>query len=241
MPEPIVQLRQVRKTYRQFSLDSLDFEMATGRVCGLVGPNGAGKSTLLRILMGLVVHDSGLVRVLGREMPREQSAIKQSIGFVSEDMRLHASRDLRWHADLVRSFHPGWDWSRARELAGRFELSFGQRGGELSRGQAVKAMLVLALAHRPRLLLLDEPTSGLDPIMRAELLDELARVVREEGLSVLFSSHATGDVESIADDVAFLLRGRLVESGPRERVLAGGGTLDAAFLRRAGREAAHAR
>ncbi|MBK7366938.1 MAG: ABC transporter ATP-binding protein [Candidatus Eisenbacteria bacterium] len=240
MPEPIVQLRQVRKTYRQFSLDSLDFEMAPGRVCGLVGPNGAGKSTLLRILMGLVVHDSGLVRVMGREMPREQAAIKQAIGFVSEDMRLHPSRDLRWHADLVRSFHPGWDEARARTLAERFELSFGQRGAELSRGQAVKAALLLALAHRPRLLLLDEPTAGLDPLMRAELLDELARVVREEGLSVLFSSHVTGDVETIADDVAFLLRGRLVESGPRECVLAGGESLDAAFLRRAGREAARA-
>ena len=241
MPEPIVQLRQVRKAYRQFSLDSLDFEMAPGRVCGLVGPNGAGKSTLLRILMGLVVHDSGLVRVMGREMPRDQAAIKQAIGFVSEDMRLHPSRDLRWHADLVRSFHPGWDEARARTLAERFELSFGQRGAELSRGQAVKAALLLALAHRPRLLLLDEPTAGLDPLMRAELLDELARVVREEGLSVLFSSHVTGDVETIADDVAFLLRGRLVESGPRECVLAGGESLDAAFLRRAGREAAHAR
>ena len=197
---------------------------------GLIGPNGAGKSTLLRIVMGLVSPDAGRVRVLSQPMPAAQARIKRAIGFVSEDMRLHPSRSLRWHADLVRGFHATWDETRLRDLAERFELRLEQRAGELSRGQSV------------------------DPLMRAELLEELAKIVRERGLSVLFSSHLTGDVESLADDVAFLHGGRLVEVGTREQLLrrattvaAGaafpastGSALDALFRRRVHEEVSHA-
>ena len=254
MPEPVVSLQQVAKTYRHFRLEHIDLALGAGRVMGLIGPNGAGKSTLLRIVMGLVRPDAGRVRVLSQPMPAAQAAIKRSIGFVSEDMRLHPSRTLRWHAALVRSFHPTWNEARLHDLAARFELRLEQRAGELSRGQAVKAMLLLALAHEPRLLLLDEPTAGLDPLMRAALLEELARIVRERGLSVLFSSHLTGDVEWLADDVALLYGGRLIETGTREQLLrragaltagstlppATGSALDALFRGRVHAEASHA-
>src|SRR5258706_1743500 len=146
MPEPAVSLRQVTKTYRHFRLEGIDLDVGAGRVMGLIGPNGAGKSTLLRIVMGLVRPDAGQVRVLAQPMPAAQALIKRSIGFVSEDMRLHPSRSLRWHADLVRWFHPTWDEARLRDLAARFDLRLEQHAGELSRGQVVKAMLVLALA-----------------------------------------------------------------------------------------------
>jgi ABC-2 type transport system ATP-binding protein len=254
MTEPTVSLHQVTKAYRHFRLDRIDLDLGAGRITGLIGPNGAGKSTLFRIIMGLVRPDAGRVRVLGRSMPGEQAAIKGLVGYVSEDMRLHPSRSLRWHAELVRSFHPTWDATRAGELAGRFELPLGQRAGELSRGQTVKAMLFLALSHRPRLLLLDEPTAGLDPLARIDLLEELARIVRSEGLSVLFSSHLTGDLELLADDVVLLHAGRLIEAGPRERLLgraavaagdpagahAPGLALDSWFRRRVTEEVSHA-
>lgn len=252
MSTPLVSLRQVRKDYRRFTLGPLDLDLSAGRVCGLVGPNGAGKSTLLRILMGLVRPDAGQVDVAGRRLPRDLAAIKDSLGFVAEDVRLHASRSLRWHADVARSLRDGWDEPYAAALADRLELSFGQRGGEMSRGQAVKAMLLLALAARPRLLLLDEPTAGLDPLARLALLEELARVVREERLTVLFSSHLTGDIEVLADDVAFLHGGRIVEKGACADLVrrgaaaatgaerADGGALAAVFRRHADPEARHA-
>lgn len=219
MSEPIVILEDVTKSYRTFTLDRVTLSAAAGRIVGLVGPNGAGKSTLFRIVMGLVRPDAGRVTVLGCAMPAEQSAIKRAIGFVSEDMRLHAGQSLRWHAELVRAFYPGWDEPRARALAERFRLRFDQRAGEFSRGQTVKAMLLLALARRPRLLLMDEPTAGLDPLARGDLMEELARIVRAEGLSVLLSSHLTGDIEGLADDVALLYEGRLIAAGPRETLL----------------------
>lgn len=219
MSDPALRLERVRKHYPRFQLHDIDLAVEPGRILGLVGPNGAGKSTLFRIVMGLVGADAGRVTVLGQAMPAAQTRIKQSIGFMAEEMRLHDSMSLRWHADLVRSFYPAWDESRARSLAQLFELDWGQRAGEFSRGQAARALLLLALARRPKLLLLDEPTAGLDPLARGELLAGLVRVVRAEGLTVLFSSHLTGDLEALADDVVFLHGGRIVESGTMAEVL----------------------
>ena len=253
----LIRLSGVTKRYPRFTLREIDLVLAPGRILGLVGPNGAGKSTLFRILMGLSRADAGRVTVLGRPMPEEQVRVKAELGGMGEETRLHAARSLRWHADLVRSFYPGWDESRARELARRFDLDLAQRAGEMSRGQAVKALLLLALARRPRLLLLDEPTAGLDPLARVELLEALGGIVRAEGLGVLFSSHLTGDLEALADDVAFLHGGRLVEQGTlaevlrRARQVAGeapghpalpggpGGALDQLF-RHCAREVTHA-
>ena len=186
---------------------------------GLVGVNGAGKTTLLRILTGLARPDAGSVRVLGHEMPGGQVAAKRDIGFAAEDMRLYRNFDLRWHMDLVRAIYPRWDEGYASELLRRFDLRAGQKLGGYSHGQRVKALLMLNLARRPRLLLLDEPTTGLDPVARAEVLDALADVLRDEARSVLFSSHNTHDVERLADTISFLHGGRLLASHDKETFL----------------------
>jgi ABC-2 type transport system ATP-binding protein len=212
MDPAVIELQDVIKGTRHFTLGPLSLRVRAGTVLGLVGPNGAGKSTLLHLLTGLVRPDSGQVHVLGRSLLRDQVAIKRELAFVSEGMRLHPARSVRWHADLVAPFHPAWDPERLRALAGRFALPLDQRAGELSRGQAVKAQLVLALATRPRLLLLDEPTAGLDPEGRADLRDELGRVVRAEGLTVVFSSHLEDDMARLAEEVVRLERGQLVDS-----------------------------
>ena len=148
--------------------------MPDGTVLGLIGPNGAGKSTLLRILMGLVRADSGRVTVLGREMPADERWIKARAGFVSEDMALYGAATLGWHMQLVRDMHEGWDAALASELLDRFQLNPSQPVRGLSRGQHVKAMLLLAMARRAEVLILDEPTAGLDPVVRHEILTLLA-------------------------------------------------------------------
>ena len=229
MSDMPIRIDRVRKSYPRFSLYDIDLHVPRGRVLGLIGPNGAGKSTLLRILMGLVRADAGEVVILGRAMPAEERWIKARVGFVSEDMALYGSKTLRWHMDLVASVHEGWDERRAAELLFRLELNPDQKAGGMSRGQQVKALLLLALARRAEVLILDEPTAGLDPLMRHELMGLLADS-RNERQAIVFSSHHGEDVSALADDVAFVHAGRISTKAEVASFLRGGRTLESAFL-----------
>jgi ABC-2 type transport system ATP-binding protein len=216
---PAISLRGVQKTYADFALAPLDLELPTGQIMGLVGANGAGKSTIMRILMGLIRADAGSVSVCGHRLPEAQVAAKRDVGYAAEDMRLYKSQTLRWHMDFVRRVYSDWDAPYAEKLLVRFDLHAHQRVGGFSHGQRVKALLLLILARRPRLLLLDEPTTGLDPVARAEVLEALSEVLRDESRSVLFSSHNTLDVEQLSDTISFVHRGKLVASQDKEAFL----------------------
>ncbi len=232
MIDPAIRLRGVRKRYPRFTLHDIDLDVRKGCALGLIGPNGAGKSTLLRILMGLVRADAGSVTVLGRAMPAEERWIKARIGFVSEDMALYGGKSLRWHMGLVASVHEGWDERRAADLLVRLDLNPDQKMRGMSRGQQVKAMLVLALARRAEVLILDEPTAGLDPLVRHELMRLLA-FARDERQAIVFSSHHGEDVSALADDVVFLHGGGVIAHAPVSSFLRAGRTLEAAFLEHA--------
>jgi len=219
MSDTAISMRGVGKTYRYFTLQDVDLDLPTGNIMGFIGPNGAGKSTTIRILLGLVHQERGDVVVLDRSMPAEQVGAKWDIGFASEDMRLYETMSLGWHMRFIASIYPTWDPAYARLLLKRFDLRAEQKIGGLSHGQRVKASLLLVLARRPRLLVLDEPTTGLDPVARHEILRELAAVVRDEGRSVLFSSHHTQDIEQISDQITFIDRGRIIDSCDKETYL----------------------
>ena len=216
MSAALVKMQAVGKAYPYFQLTDVSLELASGQVMGFIGPNGAGKSTTLRILMGLITQDRGEVRMLGYSMPREQALAKRDVAFVSEEMRLHGMATLDWHMQFVASVVPSWDAAYAALLLRRFDLRAEQRTKTLSHGQRMKAMMLLALARRPRLLVLDEPMTGLDPVARQEILTELMQVVSHEERSVLFSSHHTQDVEQISDQITFIDRGRIIESTDKE-------------------------
>ena len=214
-----IDMTGVGKTYRFFSLENIELKLPPGEIMGLIGPNGAGKSTTIRILLGLVHQDHGHVRVLGHPMPAEQVAAKWDIGFASEDMRLYESQTLGWHMQWMQSIYRNWDSGYAQRLLKRFGLRAEQRLKGISHGQRVKSTLLLVLARKPKLLVLDEPTTGLDPVARHEILRELTDVMRDEGRSVLFSSHNTQDVEQISDRITFIDRGRIIDSMDKEMFL----------------------
>lgn len=214
-----ITLEGVGKSYPFFELQNVTLQVPHGTIMGLIGPNGAGKSTTIRILMGLLRHDRGEVRVLGYRMPEEQVAAKWNIGFASDDMRLYSPMTLAWHMDFMKSIYESWDARYAQSLLKRFGLHAAQRIKGLSHGQRVKAALLLVLARRPRLLVLDEPTTGLDPVARHEILRELSDVMADDGRSVLFSSQNTQDVEQISDAITFIDRGRVIDSMDKEAYL----------------------
>lgn len=219
MNDLAVQFERVVKAYPHFTLDDITLRLPTGSIMGFIGANGAGKSTTIRILMGLVHQDRGSVHVLGHAMPAQQALAKQDIGFVSEDMRLYKAATLAWHMGFIRSIYPSWDQSYAESLVRRFDLKPEQKIKGLSHGQRVKAALLLILARRPRLLVLDEPTTGLDPVARHEVLGELMEVLADERRTILFSSHNTLDVEQISDQITFIDRGRIIDTGDKESFL----------------------
>ena len=212
-------LQKVRKVFEHFTLQDVDLELPRGSIMGFVGPNGAGKSTTMHILLGLLRADSGQVELVGHDIPRGQVAAKRQVGFVSEDMRLYGSATVGWHIRFVRSLYPSWDDAYAAELVRRFELLPEQKVKQLSRGQRVKAALLLALARRPALLVLDEPTTGLDPVVRQEVLKEMLAALDLQGSSIFFSSHNTQDVEQISDLITFIHRGEILESDDKESFL----------------------
>lgn len=209
------------KRYKHFLLNDIDLRLEQGSVMGLVGPNGAGKSTLLRIIMGLVAPDSGHVEVLGHRMPEEQVAAKFQIGFVAEDMRLYESQTIGFHMDFIKSIFKTWDDDYAAALLRRLDLIKQQKVKGLSHGQRVKAILLLALARRPHLLVFDEPTTGLDPAVRKEVLDAMMSTLEDETRSILFSSHNTLDVEQVSDYITFIYNGHIIESRDKETFMDG--------------------
>jgi ABC-2 type transport system ATP-binding protein len=219
MSAKAIEMTGVRKAFRFFALDDVSLNLEHGQIMGLVGPNGAGKSTTIRLLMGLLAPEAGEIRLLGHAMPGDQAAAKRDVGFVSDDMRMFPHATLGWHMDFVAAIYPGWDAAYAAMLLKRFNLHAGQTAQNLSTGEHVKALLLLALARRPRLLVLDEPTSGLDPVARHELLTEFMDVLRDDSRSILFSSHNTVDVERISDRITFIDRGRVVDVSDKDDFL----------------------
>jgi ABC-2 type transport system ATP-binding protein len=191
-----------------------------GGVFGLVGVNGAGKTTLIRHVLGLLRAREGTVRVFGRDPAADPAGVLGRVGYLSEEPDLPGWMRVRELLRYTRAFYPTWDPAFAEELRAAFGLDPAARVKHLSKGQRARAGLVLALAHRPELLVLDEPSSGLDPIVRRDILAAVIRTVADEGRTVVFSSHLLHEVERVADRVALIDRGRVVFSGGLDHIKA---------------------
>ncbi|MBY0232945.1 MAG: ABC transporter ATP-binding protein, partial [Gemmataceae bacterium] len=206
---------------RKKALDGATLHVPRGCVLGLVGVNGSGKTTLLRHVLGLYRPQAGTVRVFGLDPAADPPGVLSRVGFMSEEADLP---DWMTVAELLRytaAFYPSWDRGRAARMCDEFRLEAGQRVGSLSRGLRARAALVVALGHRPELLLLDEPSAGLDPLARRDILAAVVRETADEGRTVILSSHLLDEVERVADRVALMDTGRIAFHGPFDEVRAG--------------------
>lgn len=193
------------------ALRGLDLEVREGDVFGYLGPNGSGKSTTIRCLLDLIRPQAGLVRVLGLDPQAHPVEVRRQVGYLPGE--LHLDENLTGQASL-RFFNElrgrVAEWAYIDELAGRLKVDLGRLIRNLSHGNKQKIGIIQALMHRPRLLLLDEPTMGLDPLMQQEVL-KLLREAQEGGATVFFSSHVIGEVEALAERVAIIRQGVIVE------------------------------
>lgn len=201
-------VRGLCKKYPAFTLDSVSFDLAPGAITGFIGRNGAGKTTTLNSILSFIRPDGGEVLFSGLSMARHAAEIKQKIGFVSAGMAYYTRKKLKAITDVTRSFYPAWDDGAYQKYMRRFGLDESKTPAALSNGMKIKYALALALSHGGALLLLDEPTSGLDPVSREELI-EIFLSLRDEGKTILFSTHITSDLDKCADRILFLQKGKL--------------------------------
>jgi ABC-2 type transport system ATP-binding protein len=200
------------------ALASVSLSLPAGAVYGLVGANGAGKTTLIKHILGLLRAESGSVRVFALDPVADPVGVLSRIGYLSEENDVPGWMRVDELIRYSRAFYPTWDDAYAEELRQTFALDPSAKIKNLSKGQRARIGLLIALAHRPELLVLDEPSSGLDPIVRRDILGAVIRTIADEGRTVLFSSHLLDEVEEVADHVTMIDKGKIVLSGPLDSI-----------------------
>ncbi|MEZ6043483.1 MAG: ABC transporter ATP-binding protein [Planctomycetaceae bacterium] len=190
-------------------ITGINLSIEQGQIFGFLGPNGAGKTTTIRILLGFLAPGQGQARILGIDAWKESHLVKQDVGYVAGDVRLYPWLTARRAFGIVGKIRQVDLQSAGLALCERFRLEPELPVRKMSRGNRQKVALVLALVHRPKVVILDEPTSGLDPLMQRTLMDCL-RELANDGSAVLFSSHTLSEVEELCDRVAMIRRGRIV-------------------------------
>lgn len=205
----IVESQDLCKTYGRIEvLRDVSLRVPAGSVFALIGPNGAGKSTTIRLLMNILKPDRGELRVLDTLSTALGPRHFQQIGYLSESQKVPGQLCVAQYFDYLRSLYPNWDRALERELLQQFELPPTRKLKHLSHGMRMKALLVGALAFRPKLLVLDEPLSGLDPVVRDEVVNGLLQQAQDT--TIVISSHELTEIESFTTHVAFMQDGRLL-------------------------------
>lgn len=190
-------------------ISDVSLRIQSGEIFGFLGPNGAGKTTTIRILLGFLRPRTGRAMLLGKDAWLRSHLIKRDVGYVPGDVRLYPWLTLRKALTIVQRVRGRDLMAAGLKLAERFRLEPDLAVRRMSRGNRQKVALILAIVHRPQLVILDEPTSGLDPLMQELLVDQL-RELASAGHTVFFSSHTLSEVESLCSRVAVVRQGRIV-------------------------------
>lgn len=219
MDDILLEVSGLTKSYGNFKLDRVSFQIPRGYIMGFVGLNGSGKSTTIKCIMDLIRYDAGNIQLFGETGAFFPEKLKERIGYVSEEPYFYEEMTVDWTGRFVGSFYAKWDRKLFERLLIQFQVDKGKKVKELSRGMKVKLSLALAMAHHPELLILDEPTSGLDPVVRSELLDVFLEIIQNENCSIFFSSHISTDIEKVADYITMIHNGQIVLSTDKHTLL----------------------
>ena len=211
MATPVIQTEKLTKYYgKSRGIIDVDLEINQGEIFGFLGPNGAGKTTTIRVLLDLIRPTSGSARVFGLDSSQQPVAIHRRIGYVPGEFalydRLTGGQTMEYFANL----RGGVDKAYQQTLIERFEVDPSKRFREYSKGNKQKVGVIVALQHKPELLILDEPTSGLDPLVQQTFFNVLREAVKD-GATVFLSSHILSEVEKSGDRVAIIRDGRIVK------------------------------
>ena len=213
MSEPAIRIEGLHFSYgKKNVLKGVNLEVPKGSIFGFLGRNGAGKTTLIKTMLGLQKPKSGKCLVGRMDSFTETLDIRKRIGFMAEDQQMYGWMKVKQIIKWVAGFYPNWDYEFTDKLIVKFGLSLDTKVKALSKGQNSSLALLLALGHRPDIVILDDPTLGLDPIARKDFLRHVIELLQSDGVTVFFSSHLLYEIEPVADHIAILDNGVIVKS-----------------------------
>ncbi len=215
-----IEIKNLTKRYTDFTLDNINFTLPSGSIMGLVGENGAGKSTIIKLIMNSISRNSGEISVLGCDnQSPEFTSLKNDIGIVLDEAYFPEVITAANVNSIMKYTYINWSDTTYFSLIKKFSLPVNKPFKDFSSGMKMKLAIAVALSHNPKLLILDEATSGLDPMVRDEILDILNEFTRDEGHSVLLSSHIVSDLEKICDYITFIHHGKMMLCEEKDRLL----------------------
>ena len=208
----VIEVKDLCKSFPSFQLKNVNIVLEEGYIMGFIGRNGAGKTTTLKSILNLLNPDSGTINLCGLNMPKDETEIKNLIGYVAGGVDFYPEQKIKKITDITKIFYKEWDDERYKELCKRFEIDENKKFKQLSAGMKVKYSIAVALSHNAKLLILDEPTSGLDPAARDDLILIFQEFVEDGKHSILFSTHITSDLEKCADFITYIKSGEILAS-----------------------------
>jgi ABC-2 type transport system ATP-binding protein len=210
MSSPYIAARGLGKSFSgKPVLADVSFTVEPGDVVGVLGKNGAGKTTLLELMLGFTRPTAGSVRLFGHDSFRLPGAAKARVGFVPQQDELINQLTAADQIGVIASFYPRWDDALIERLCNTWEIGLHERVKSMSVGQRQKLSILLALGHRPDLLILDEPVASLDPLARRQFLEPIVEVAADERRAVVLSSHIVSDIERLANKIWIVKDGQL--------------------------------
>ena len=210
-----LEVKNLNKSFKEFSLKDVNIKVPTGKIVGLIGENGAGKTTIIKCVLDAMAKDSGEVKLFGQDFSYK---LKDEIGIVYDDSFVNESFTIRDLNLIMKNTYSKWDQRLFYKYIKEFNIPYKKEIKRLSTGMRKKVEIAACISHHPKLLILDEPTSGLDPVIRSEILDMFQEFVEDKNNSILLSTHITSDLEHIADDVIFISKGSIVFDEPLKKV-----------------------
>lgn len=218
MSENAVEIRNISKKFKNFSLDNVSLDIPQGCITGLIGENGAGKSTLIKIILNLIKRENGSVKVFGMDNIKNNIDIKKRTGVVFDEANFPDVMKVKNISAVMKNIYDNWNCDLFMKYIKQFSIPENIELRQFSKGMKMKLMIAAALSHNPDLLILDEATNGLDPVIRDEILDVFLEFIQNEKKSILISSHITSDLEKISDYIAFIHNGKILFNEPKDEL-----------------------
>ncbi|MBH1982004.1 MAG: ABC transporter ATP-binding protein [Burkholderiales bacterium] len=216
--DSVISARGLRKQFgKQVAIDGISFDIAPGRIVGLIGPNGSGKTTTLKAILGLTGFE-GELSVLGRDPRVQRDALMEDVCFIADVAILPGWLRVRDAIDFVAGVHPRFDRSKAERYLAHTKLAPKMRVKSMSKGMIVQLHLALVMAIDARLLVLDEPTLGLDILYRKQFYQNLLEDYFDENKTIIITTHQIEEVEHILSDLMFIRDGKIVLASSMEEV-----------------------